>query len=280
MTWFFTPLIAAGVFVLGLVLFVLLSASCEVGYRVGRWRGTKLKLTKEEVDTTNTLTAGMLALLAFILGFTIDFAQQRFEARRELVVEEANAIGTAWRRAEMIGGSDAEAIAADIASYAQVRLAFTRADIDGPLEALSLRTEALQNDIWIRATRIARAQPNPITATLATALNTMFDDAQSQRFAFDAQVPTDMLTMLLCGSMLSIGAMGFQMGVAGARQPILSSLLLIMWTGGMVVTVDLNRSRVGHIRVDTTPFHWVLNEIRAAPTAAPVAAARAPAPAQ
>ena len=263
MTWFFVPLISAGVFVLAAVLFVLLSAACEAGYRVGRWRGTKLQLTKEEVDTTNTLTAGMLALLAFILGFTIDFAQQRFEARRDLVVEEANAIGTAWHRAEMIGGSEGAAIAADIADYTKVRLAFTRADLGAPLPALIARTGALQDDIWTHATRLARAEPNPITATLTTALNTMFDAAHSQRFAFEAQVPTDMLTMLLCGSILAIGAMGFQMGLAGARQPILSSLLLLMWTGGMVVTVDLNRSRVGHIRVDVAPIEWTMHEIQA-----------------
>ena len=254
----FVPLIDAGALVLGLALFVVLSAACEVGFRIGRWRGKSVKLSDAQSTVTSTLTGGMLALLAFMLGLTINFAQNRFEARRDLVAVEANTIGTAWLRARLVGGAEGEAIARLIEGYAKTRLEFTGAERRGPVDALIVRTGDQQDKIWRIATTVARRSPTPVTATLITALNEMFDASLSQRFAFDGRVPGAMLSLLVLGSVIAIGAMGFQMGLVGARQPVLSALLLLMWTGGMVMTVDLNRPRLGDIRVDASPLVWTI----------------------
>ncbi len=265
----FLPLIESGTVVLGTVLFVILTMACEVGFRVGRRRGRTIKKSEEETSATSTLTAGMLALLAFMLGLTIDFAQNRFEARRDRVAEEATTIDTAWSRAKLIGGPDGEAMASLIADYAKTRLDFTGADYRGPVPALIARTEAQKNAIWALATEAARKSPTPVMATLVTALNNMFDAALSQRFAFDGRVPGDMIDMLIVGSMLAIGAMGYELGLGGIRQPVLSSLLLIMWTGGLVMTVDLELPRRGDIRVETAPLEWVIDSFAKAPPGAP-----------
>jgi len=265
----FLPLIEAGTVVLGAMLFAILTMACEVGFRVGRRRGRTIKKSEEETSATSTLTAGMLALLAFMLGLTIDFAQNRFEARRDRVAEEATTIDTAWSRAKLIGGPEGEAMAALIADYAKTRLDFTGADYRGPVPALIARTEAQKNAIWALATEAARKSPTPVMATLVTALNSMFDAALSQRFAFDGRVPGDMIDMLIVGSMLAIGAMGYELGLGGIRQPVLSSLLLIMWTGGLVMTVDLELPRRGDIRVETAPLEWVIDSFAKAPPGAP-----------
>jgi hypothetical protein len=265
----FLPLIEAGTVVLGAMLFAILTMACEVGFRVGRRRGRTIKKSEEETSATSTLTAGMLALLAFMLGLTIDFAQNRFEARRDRVAEEATTIDTAWSRAKLIGGPEGEAMAALIADYAKTRLDFTGADYRGPVPALIARTEAQKNAIWALATEAARKSPTPVMATLVTALNSMFDAALSQRFAFDGRVPGDMIDMLIVGSMLAIGAMGYELGLGGIRQPVLSSLLLIMWTGGLVMTVDLELPRRGDIRVETAPLQWVIESFAKAPPDAP-----------
>jgi hypothetical protein len=68
--------------------------------------------------------------------------------------------------------------------------------------------------------------------------------------------------------------MGYEAGLRGRRQPVLTSLLLIMWAGGMVMTVDLNRARVGAIPVDIRPLEWTIQEIdEAHATPGPPAAA-------
>ena len=62
----------------------------------------------------------------------------------------------------------------------------------------------------------------------------------------------------MAGSLLAIGAMGYHLGVSGARQVVLTSLLLVMWAGGMVLIADLNRPRVGVILVDPAPLVWAI----------------------
>jgi hypothetical protein len=264
-----TPVIEAGMAVLGAVLFLILTAACEIGFRVGRWRGGETAKSEAETSAASILTGGMLALLAFMLGLTVSFAQSRFEARRDLVAVEANAIGTAWLRAHLVGGSDGEGMAAIIVDYARTRLAFTRADLTGPVDALVARTEQDKTRIWALATDAARRAPTPITAGLIVALNAMFDASVSQQFAVEGRVPPGILSMLVAGAILAIGAMGFQLGLTGHRQPVLSSLLLAMWVGGIVMTVDLNRPRLGDLRVDTSPLVWTIREMDAAPAAIP-----------
>ncbi len=260
------PVIEAGIVVLAIVLFAVLSVACEAGYRLGRWRRDQSRSSDAETGAASILTGGMLALLAFMLGLTVSFAESRYEARRELVVEEANAIGTAAARARMAGGADGELIATLVADYAEARLQFTRAPHGAPVERTLARATEDQRRIWDLATGIARRDPNPMTANLVSSLNGVFDAAQAQRFAFAQRVPPGVMTLLVVGSILAIGAMGFQLGLVGHRQQALSSLLLAMWVGGMVLAVDLSRPRLGSIRVETDPLEWTIEEL-AAPAA-------------
>jgi hypothetical protein len=261
------PAADALVWVLGLLLFLGLTAACEGGYRFGLWRRGRMSKAEDEVTSTSTITAGMLALLAFLLGLTINFAQNRFEARRELVAVEANAIGTAWLRARLVGGPDGEALAAQIADYAKTRLAFTRADYYGPIDRLNAQTGEQQQKIWALVTSVARKSPTPVSATLISAVNDMIDASLSQRFAFETHVPGHMIYILAGGSLIAIAALGYQLGLVGYRQPVLTSLLLLMWTGGIVMTVDLNRPRLGDIRVETSPLVWTIEGFKGPPAA-------------
>jgi hypothetical protein len=263
------PVIEAGMTTLAVVLFAALSIACEAGYRVGRWRRGEREPSEAETGAASILTGGMLALLAFMLGLTVSFAESRYEARRDLVVREANEIGTAALRAHMIGGTEGDLIAALIGDYAHARLEFTRAALDAPLDRMQIRSARDEKRIWDLATVVARRDPTPITASLISSLNGMFDVAQAQRFAFVGRVPPGVLTLLVVGSILAIGATGFQLGLAGRRQPVLSSLLLAMWVGGMVLAVDLSRPRLGSMRVDTEPLEWTIQGLAPPAPAAP-----------
>ena len=70
-----------------------------------------------------------------------------------------------------------------------------------------------------------------------------------------------MFDALVLGAVIAIGAMGYETGLRGPRQPVLTALLLIMWTGGIVMTADLSRPRRGSIVVDTRPLEWTIQEI-------------------
>jgi hypothetical protein len=85
-------------FLFGGVVLALLYSANETGYRIGLWRARQRSAHDRDLAGIGTITTGMLGLLAFALGLTINIAQSRFEARRGLVVNEANAIDTAWLR--------------------------------------------------------------------------------------------------------------------------------------------------------------------------------------
>jgi hypothetical protein len=246
------------ILVAGIFLFLSLTLATEVGYLLGRLAIAKRLAKGEETPGVSTLTAGMLGLLAFTLGLSISFAENRFETRRNLVMAEANDIGTAWLRSKLVEGEEGPEIAAKIEAYAQVRLAFTTAPSEADVPALIARTNALQTDIWRSVRTVARRSPSPITAALITALNQMFDDSLSQQFAHASRVPIAIMLGLYVGSLLAIGALGYQFGLGGKRQVVLSTLLLLMWTGGMLLIVDLNQPRMGEIRADAAPLVWTI----------------------
>jgi hypothetical protein len=223
----------------------------EVGYRLEQSAVIKHSVKSVEASGISTLTAGMLGLLAFTMNLSSNFAQDRYEARRSLVLAEANAIGTAWLRTKLIDGDEGPAIAAKIEAYAKVRLGFIIAASDADVPALVARTNVLQNDIWRITQVVARRSPNPVTTALVNALNDMFDLSASQRFAYESGVPAGLTLALYFGALLSIGALGYQFGVASERQLV---LLLLMWSGGMLLIVDLSQPRMGDIRVDAEPL--------------------------
>jgi hypothetical protein len=241
----------------GLVL-VLLYIANETGFQIGRLRGRRRTPHERDLAGIGTITTGMLGLLAFTLGLTINIAQARFETRRNLVAQEANAIETAWLRAKLIVGDEGPAIGALIEDFAKVELAYVSANSFAAEPGLISRQNALQAQIWQAAQTVARREPTSMTLSLASALVDMFSAAQSERFAFDSRVPADLSWMLMGGSLLAIGAMGYHLGASGARQVVLTSLLLVMWAGGMVLIADLNRPRVGAIRVDPAPLRWTI----------------------
>jgi hypothetical protein len=251
-------LIDTSLWLFGILTLALLYAAQEAGIRMGLWRGRQRPPHDRDLAGIGTITAGMLGLLAFMLGLTINIAQARFEARRGLVVQEANAITTAWLHAKLIAGDDGPVIVALIENYARLELAYVSAGTFDVEPGLIARMGGLQKQIWQAAQNVARRDPSSLTAALITALLNMFSAATAERFAFASEVPTDLSWMLVGGSVLAIGAMGYHLGVSGQRQVVLTSLLLVMWSGGMVLIADLNRPRIGMIRVDPAPLAWAI----------------------
>lgn len=252
------PLRGLPLFEIAAVVGVLLLAVCEVSFRFGARQAIERPVPETKIGATAAIAAGMVTLLAFVLGLTINFGQSRYDARRAQVAVEANTIGTAYLRARLVGGPDGDALADQIAAYARTRLAFTEARTEKAAAIQSARTGAQQERIWTLATRIARRSPTVISSQVVAALNDMIDASLSQRFAFDERVPELVFSLLLLFSILAVAATGFQLGLSGAREPVLSTLLILMWTAGMMVTVDLSRPRDGSIRASAHPLEWTI----------------------
>jgi len=249
-------LIGAGFGAFFAAIFVVQAVALECGFRVGQRHVARKGI--QDTAGVSALTAGMLGLLGFTLGLTISFAQARFEARRSSVLTEANAIGTAWLRASLLDDQAARQLRQQIESYARIRLAFAEAQDRAEAARQITRSDAAQTTMWSLASVAARATPTPISASVISAMNTMIDAAQSQRFTFASEVPAEVGEMLLAGSVLALGAVGYLLGLDGQRRLGLTSLMLAMWAGGIAVTADLSSPRIGQIRATSAPLVWTI----------------------
>jgi hypothetical protein len=259
----FQGIIDISILAFGLWIFVLLALATEVGFRIGLHRPARRE-GDGETSGVSTVTGGMLGLAAFMLALSINFAQDRFETRRHTTVDEANAIGTAWLRTGLAEAAG-QPIAALIDDYAHVRLAYLQTRVPGEEAALLAQTAAMQTRIWQQTLPLLKGMSAPLAASLVASLNDVFDASLVQRYALESRVPLEALLMLLGGSILTVGALGYQMGLAGRRPLVLALLLLLMFSGGIMLLIDLSRARLGLTQIDPAPLIWTIQGFAPSP---------------
>jgi hypothetical protein len=256
---------------MSMLLFLLLFMAKEMGYYVGYRNHRRVaRRTQDEEGAPETvrtsvgfITGGMLALLAFLLAIALSIADARYEERRDVVLAEANAIGTAWLRAAAQDSEAGMIMQRLLEEYAEVRIQAVEAspfpEDQAPILA---RTATLQDEIWAIASTVARDAPTPISAQLLASVNEVVDLALSQRRAFEAQVPLHIFRMLLWMSLLAIAALGFNLGLLGSHQLVLSSLLILMWTSAIILISDISRPGQGWVDVSPDPLVWTVEQMR------------------
>jgi hypothetical protein len=156
-----------------LILVILLVGLSELAWRMG----FKSSRKKSDADKdSGTVRSAVLALLGLLLGFSFAIAATRHEARRELLVEEANSIGTTARRAELLPQSHASNIVQLLREYVPLRIeAHREAQFSERFATLRKRTAELQDRLWAEAVAAAADRPSPITASFISSLNETID---------------------------------------------------------------------------------------------------------
>ena len=240
----------------GALLFALQLGAHEIGYRIGRRRATRREAPTESVGV---VVGGMLGLLAFVLALTLSFANFSFSERRAGTLAEANAIGTAWLRAQAIGHQRGAEIARMLEQYTHLRIDFIRAEDDpAVVDDLNRRTSALQTEIWGHASAIVRERTDPVAVSLMAALNDTFDTTTATRFAYTLRLPTQLAWLLLGMALMSMAALGYQVGLRGTPSHALAALLTLMWTAVIVDILDLATPRIGALRTSAAVYEWTL----------------------
>jgi hypothetical protein len=188
-------------------------------------------------------------------------SDSRFENRRQLIIDEANAISTSSLRAQAIGGIHGTEIVRLLKQYTRLRLDFFAAGEDQErLQAIYEQTSALQGLIWGHASTIASAAPTPISGLLLASLNEVFDLATSRRWILEVRLPPYIIKLLVVFSLLSMGMVGYYFGICGVYHPILSGLLLFALTFIILLIMDLDRPRSGYIKPEQSPLTWLIEE--------------------
>lgn len=256
----------------GVLLILLQLVAHEVGFQIGfRQKGA----SERRSESASIVVGGILALLAFVLALTLSFASSRFNERRQGSLSEANAIGTAWLRAAAIGQTRGDEIARLLEQYTLVRLEFVRSGSEPErLAQLNQQTNALQSAIWGHAAAILREHPGPVATWLMSSLNDAFDASTDERFGFAMKLPSQIFWLIVGLSVLSVGVVGYQVGLKGGASRPMILLLAVVWTVVIVEILDLAAARFGNFRTDPVAYEWALQGFKGGVTIPPLPSQR------
>jgi hypothetical protein len=230
-------------------ILVILAAS-EIGRRLG------LIASRRGRENISTLEGAILGLLALMIGFTFSMALSRFEARRDAVLNEANAIGTTALRARLLPAPHNTDSLKLLQEYIQIRLDLTRR-MPSPSEMTSAITHsnAIQEALWQQVKAVA-AKDNAIVPTglFIQTLNEMIDNQQKRLSALFNRVPNIVLIALYGIAIVSSALAGYGSGleVQRSRLPIYAMGVLV--SAVILLIQDLDRPGAGFITVSQQPM--------------------------
>jgi hypothetical protein len=223
----------------------------ELGRRVGR---SALAASPDGLAKgVGAAEGAVFALLGLIIAFMFSGAAARFEARHHLVTQEANAIGTAWLRLDLLPADAQPALRAEFRRYTELRAVVYRDAHDPALIAQRhAETDALQAAIWRGATAAAMrpGQPTSVATLVLPALNEMIDITTTRLMAARNHPPA--VILLLLAGLSAVGAMLFGYSTADSRQRSWFHVLAFACIQSLAVFVilDMEFPRLGLIRVD------------------------------
>ena len=245
----------APVWLSGLVMAIAFGIALEAGYRLHVWaiRGREDEKTSEGAGHIISAALGLLGLL---IGFTFAMAGERYEARREMVVEESNAISTTYLRDQLFDEPARAQLSALLADYVKVRQSFAAAGVDPrKLDEVDARSAALQGRIWEESGMALRTPAGaPLTTSVLQATTQMFDLAASRRAALDGRVPAHVFLVLTVYALATAGIMGYGLAIRRRRHWIASNGLFVLVALAIALIADLDQPRSGGIRVSQTPL--------------------------
>ena len=231
-------------------------------FEVGRRAAVRQMRTDTEGTHSGTgvIESAVFGLLALLVGFTFLGAAERFDHRRDLVVDEANKIGTAYLRLDMLGGAERASIQEAFRTYLDSRLDFYRNLTDETTAVQNLQeTQALQLKIWQDV--VAASKTNPDASRLILpALNEMIDITTTRTMAMRMHPPMIIFVMLFGIALASALFAGHGMAKARKRNWLHIGGFAAVMAISIYVILDMEYPRQGLIRVDE--FDQALVEVR------------------
>ena len=237
-----------GVFVFALALVLI---SIELGFRLGRWH--RKHAEHEAEGAVGAVAAAVVGLLALLQAFTFGNAAERFQARRELLLNEVNAIGTTYLRAELLPEPHGSQVRDLLREYVDVRVEAgrDRRKIKTAIEA----SESLQTRLWSHATALAhRDFDSPIGALFIASLNEMIDLHTKRVTVGRYRIPTAIWSTLGALTFLSMLLAGYYFGLCGPRSLPVACVLALSFAGMVLLNTDLDRPSEGTLRVSHQPM--------------------------
>jgi hypothetical protein len=232
------------------VLLVLLSI--QSGIRIGRAR--RKRVGQEQDSPIGAAVGATLGLLAFMLAFTFGMTASRFDTRKQLLLDEVNAIDTTFLRAGLIPEPHRTEVRTILAQYADIRANVGRHPERIP--QFIKESERLLDQLWPHAEALAEADLKnaDIVSLFVDSLNEMIDLHTKRVTVGLYRIPMAIWIALWGVTILSMVAVGYHFGESGQGNWHLSLLLALTFAAVILLIEDLDRTGSGAIKVSQQPM--------------------------
>jgi len=250
---------------LGLILLLSLIVAASAGFALHRWKSNGGDIIDAAIshNQESSIISGLLGLLTLLLAFTFSLAIDRFETRRQLVIADSNAIGTAYLRVQLLPEPHRARLSGLLLDYTRNLLLLARARRD-QAPALLAHDDRLIADIWSAtgaAYDVTRA--TPFSVGFLDSMNTMIDADATRRGERMARIPDRVLAALFL--YLAITAAIFGYFLSGARTRITASLLMGLLVLSLLLIIDIDQPTKDRIVESQSSIESVLEMIKKQP---------------
>jgi hypothetical protein len=247
-----TTLQIAPAWLVALIIFCLIILFYLIGHFFQAKRNRKdPELAKADLGKMSGILIG---LLAFLLAFTFGMSNSRYDKRRELTIEEANDISTAYLRTKAYPDSLQKLLTPAFNEYLEARIAFSTANLNetsdlATLERDYLKADSIGKKIWDIAVSYVPVNSVRVTASqLLPALNAMIDITTSRRAAGEETVPDPILYFLFILSFCASFLLGYE--TRRITEWVILTVYAVMISLTIFIILDLDRPRSGIIKME------------------------------
>lgn len=245
-----------------ILLFVVIEASAEGGFELGRWIAKRHQL--REAELFGVVEGGVLGLVGLMLAFSFSLALGRYEDRQHLVVLEANAIDATYLRSSFLPSAERQSFRNELREYARTRVVYYEQFRFEPARAkLAAKSSALQSALWDGTAAAATRAPRDLTSSLLVeALNNMIDMSRERDAALLNRVPAEIGLLLVVVSAVAAALLGYGFGLNDRRRTVMTTVFVLLMTMIVFTIFDLDRPQSGYIRINLNPLRAVADAIR------------------
>ena len=235
-----------------------------VSFTLGRAAGLRHRRVDPEGarSVSGAVEASIFGLLGLLIAFTFSGAADRFDARRALITDEANAVETVYHEFELLAPDDRDRLRGELRQYVDARLDYYAKLPHFDAAAPNLKVaDALEAALWSHAVEAMPRGLSGAVPVLTTALNRLFDVAEQRKSAQLTHPPLPIYGLLICLALVCASLAGHHAS-SSAKHPWVLPMLFAGISGlAIYVILDLEYPRAGFIRVDSADV--LLREVRA-----------------
>jgi hypothetical protein len=239
------------------VSFAILAFTTWVGAR----QAARSSIARESPEDFSVIQTATLTLLGLIIGFTFSMAVNRYDQRKNLEEEEANAIGTAYLRADLVGEPNAGRLRDVLKRYSVERVGYYTTRNAAELDGINSRVAKLQNEMWAIVRDGAMAHPDPLRALAVASINDVVNSQGYTQAAWWNRIPHGawilMALLAICATFL-VG-----LGATGKSAPLrLTIVFPLIIAAAFFLIGDIDAPRGGAIRVAPMNLHSLVDSLK------------------